>query len=419
MSIIRSLIPVNDALRRRALRGASVAAVGAVVATAVLVPAGPAAAGSGGRFTILSSTGSYWGVDFGGATTAETPLVIDTDGNRAQELAVYNNGRFTVRADNGSYWGVTFPGAGRAETPLAIDTNGDGRQEFAVYNNGRFTWLNSDGSTSGLTFAGAGTLDIPVAADTDGDRVQEFGVYRAGRFTFRKANGTYWGVDFAGAGANELPFVIDTNADRKQELAVYRDGRVTIRDDGGAYWGLNFTGAGIDDFPIAVDTDTDGRQELAVYNHVPTQIFAKQILANGAVTYSASAGEDLRRASVGGPGTANAYMSSVIARVIVRASYGHSLRISALQDYGTGHTTNSLHYSGNAVDFSRFDGADVNGNDAKSYELINQVKYELPDGSQVGQKGCGAGMPGLPQGVTYIVDDCTHVHVAVPRSTPR
>ncbi len=400
---------------RRTISAVVLATVGA---TATVVAAGPAHAGSGGRFTFLRDDSTYWSVTFAGAGAGEQPFVIDTDGDRKQELAVYYNGRFTIRRDDGSYWGITIPGGGYGEIPIAIDTNGDGRQELGVYYHGRFTFMRADGSLWGVTFPGGGREEMPLAVDTNGDGIQELALYRAGQFTFLRPDGSTWGVYFAGANANDLPFVIDTNGDRKQELAVYRDSRYTIRRDDGTYWGFNFVGAGLDEFPLAVDTNGDGRQEFTAYNHVTTQSLAKQILANPAIDKTQRAvREDLEQTADGQPAHAGYRMSSVILRVIVRLSHGHTVRISSLTGNGTGHSSGSRHYKGAAVDFDRVDGASLTGRNPESVTAINTVKNDLVSESRFGQAECGA-TPPLPPGVTtFYGDTCNHLHVDVPENT--
>lgn len=389
----------------------------------LVTTAAPANAGPGGRMTMLRDDGSAWGVTLFGAGYDEIALAADTDGNRAQELVMYSHGRFTIRNDDGSYGGVTFPGVGPGEFPIAADTNGDGRQEFGVYFNGRFTMRRDDGSLWGVTFPGAGVQEMPLAVDTNGDGIQEFGVYRAGRFSFLRPDGSAWGVTFFGATANDLPFVIDTDGNRAQELAVYRNGRMTVRADDGTHWGVNVPGAGMDEYPVAVDTNADGRQEFAVYSHTVAQVFAKQLLANDSIdkTTERLVLDDLIRTAIGQPGSSQHYISSAILRNVVKIAGNHTLRISAFESGGRGHGSNSLHYSGDAVDISRIDGQILTGRDPLSLSAIVAIMYDLlPSGPDsvagIGQSNCGA-TPALPAGIRTFSDSCNHLHIQVPLGT--
>ena len=182
-----------------------------------------------GRMTIRNDNGTYWGFNFPGGGYGEIPLAVDMTPKDAwgyddplQQFAVYYNGRFTWRSINGtSYGGVTFPGAGKLDMPLAIDTDGNGAQEFAVYQGGTFRFLRDNGSVWSVPFAGANASDIPFAIDTNGDYKEELAVYRDGRVTVRNDNNTYWGFNFAGAGIDELPLAIDSNGNGIQEFVMY------------------------------------------------------------------------------------------------------------------------------------------------------------------------------------------------------
>ena len=419
------------ALRARGRRSGYAALAALMFGTIFTMSGGTASAGTGGLFTFLRDDRSYWNASIANAGYGEQPFVIDTNGDRRQELATYHNGLMTIRRDDGSVWTTVFANGGYGETPLAVNrTGGPGsHQQAAVYYNGRFTWRNDNGTYGGVTMPGAGKIELPLAVDTNGDGRQEFATYRNGTFTFLRDDGTTWQVGFAGASASDVPFIIDTDGNGKQELAVYRDSRLTIRRDDGSYWGFNFIGGGPDDVPLGVDTDGNGRQEFTLYNHAPIQLLAKQIMADTSIdsTSGRAVREDLQQAADGVPSNNGYRMAGSILRAIVRAGYNHNITISSLTGNGSGHSSTSRHYSGAGFDLNWIDGYNSNNNDAntrltgrdvKSINVINDIKDKLPtNGARIGQLGCAGTPATLPSWISQITDTCNHLHVDVPVGT--
>lgn len=204
---------------------------------------------------------------------------------------------------------------------------------------------------------------------------------------------------------------------------------MTIRRDDGSLWGFDFQGAGLDELPLAIDTDGNGRQEFTVYNHVPVQLLAKQIWDNPGIDKSGRVvAEDLEQTADGQPAVnynGGAYrLSSALLRPLIHFSYAHSMSISSITGNGTGHSSNSRHYYGDAFDLNRIDGHSLTGRDTWSMSAIDSMKYDLPSGSRFGQyhdpstgARCAGGTASLPAGISQIDDTCDHLHVDVPLGT--
>jgi hypothetical protein len=148
------------------------------------------------------------------------------------------------------------------------------------------------------------------------------------------------------------------------------------------------------------------------------QQLAKQILNNPNIDLSGRlVQEDIQDAANGQPGTAGVMTSAAILKLIATVGQSHSVTISAIQSGGTGHTDGSLHYAGDAVDFSSLDGTALTGRDSGSLIVMRTAFNILPSGSGFGQQNCGT-TPSLPPGFITFDDTCNHLHVQVPRGTP-
>jgi hypothetical protein len=148
------------------------------------------------------------------------------------------------------------------------------------------------------------------------------------------------------------------------------------------------------------------------------QELARQILSNKNIQLSGRlVAQDIHAAANNRPGSAGVYTSAIILRLIVAVGASHSVQISAIQSGGTGHTTGSLHYFGDAVDFSALDGRLLTGRDSGSISIMRISFSILPAGSGFGQSQCGI-TPPLPSGITTFPDTCNHLHVQVPRGAP-
>jgi hypothetical protein len=131
--------------------------------------------------------------------------------------------------------------------------------------------------------------------------------------------------------------------------------------------------------------------------------------------------EDLENAAAGRPATAGAPLSATMLRLIVTLSQSHTMTITALESGGTGHSTNSLHYSGAAFDLGRLDGQYLTGRNTPSLVAIHTLAPYMPVGSAFGQRNCP--LPPqttlqLPSGIGTVSDTCDHLHVQLPRGTP-
>lgn len=147
------------------------------------------------------------------------------------------------------------------------------------------------------------------------------------------------------------------------------------------------------------------------------QQLAQQILANNKVTYDcgSSAGQDIKNAAAGKPGTAGAPLNPEILRLIATIGETHQVCVSALESYGQGHSTGSYHYTGDAVDFGNLDGVYITGRNSPAMTIIKIAEGVLPSGTEFGQQSCGPSPP-LPAGFSQFDDTCNHLHVQVPRS---
>lgn len=126
---------------------------------------------------------------------------------------------------------------------------------------------------------------------------------------------------------------------------------------------------------------------------------------------------DLQATAAGKVGSSGAPLSQTLLAILTKLAESHSYDISALESGGTGHSSTSLHYTGDAVDFRAFNGKETNGRDAASIGLLNALAPILPSGSGVGQVNCPGGKPALPPTVAQFEDTCTHVHVQIPRGS--
>lgn len=100
---------------------------------------------------------------------------------------------------------------------------------------------------------------------------------------------------------------------------------------------------------------------------------------------------------------------------------GHKLFISSLNRKCTGVLTASgsasFHYSdggGHAVDITSYDGKTVNGGNAATLSFLKEAEKYLPDGSGLGQVGCGSGYTNSKK-FGYFSDSCNHQHIQVPK----
>jgi hypothetical protein len=148
------------------------------------------------------------------------------------------------------------------------------------------------------------------------------------------------------------------------------------------------------------------------------QDLAKIILNNkniGLTCYSASVKQDVQAAADGKAGTAGVKTSSAVLKLIATVGQSHKVCITAIQSNGGGHSPDSLHYAGDAVDFGNLDGIAITGRNGPALTII-RIAFDILDQGSIGQSQCGS-TPTLPSGWTTFTDACNHLHVQVPRGT--
>nr|WP_133995123.1 hypothetical protein [Streptomyces sp. 846.5] len=199
---------------------------------------------------------------------------------------------------------------------------------------------------------------------------------------------------------------------------------IAATPDGKGYWLLGADG-GVFAFGnvlyygrVVYSTPTSGPVAVPSGN---AAALARQLLANPRV---AKTGRlvlaDLQDTAAGRAGTSGKPVSATVLRLLVTLAQSHSFTISALESGGSGHTTGSLHYSGDAVDLSTLDGHSLTGRDSGSRTVISLVAPLMPSGSGFGQSNCYAAKAAhvaLPAGVGEFTDTCNHLHIQVTRNS--
>jgi hypothetical protein len=122
---------------------------------------------------------------------------------------------------------------------------------------------------------------------------------------------------------------------------------------------------------------------------------------------------DLYQQANGGIPSAGVPLHADLLAVIDYIGRTFSIRISALESGGTGHTAGSAHYQGWAVDIDTINGVATNGRDAYASALLSFVMPVLPAGTSIGQSQCGPPVLMTP-GVSDFPDTCDHLHIQVP-----
>lgn len=241
-----------------------------------------------GLYTINLTTGAATQVGFftGGrvlrgisvafGTGANGTSVLDYDGDRRTDLAVYrtdaSSGQGTFIAQRSGGGGANFIQFG-ASTDIQApgDYNGDGRTDYAVWreSNGTFYVLTSDTLTfQGFQFGRAG--DEPVARDYDGDGRTDFAVVRRenGAMTwYAVLSGTnnFFAQQFGADTDTVAPG--DYDGDGRFDLAVYRGtgnapATFFVQQSTIGFTAIQF-GVG-SDLVVPGDYDGDGKYDFAV-----------------------------------------------------------------------------------------------------------------------------------------------------------
>ena len=192
---------------------------------------------------------------------------------------------------------------------------------------------------------------------------------------------------------------------------------IAATPDGGGYWETAYDG-GVFAFGDAAYYGSAHYTGPAKPPLGSAASYASQILANPSIVKTGrDVQADLQDAAAGRIGTSHAQLSAVMLSLIAELGQHHTVTLTALESGGTGHTTNSLHYSGDAVDIGALDGSTVTGRNTPSLTIIRELDGLLPPGSAFGQSECGA-TPPLPAGISTFQDTCNHLHIQVPRNTP-
>lgn len=136
---------------------------------------------------------------------------------------------------------------------------------------------------------------------------------------------------------------------------------------------------------------------------------AQDILANKNISYAFSAGDDVRLAAQGKPGTNGAPIDIRLLQIVAALGKHHKLVVTAFESYGQGHSAGSDHYSGHAVDLDTIDGAEAYQTITDYWELIRPYS----EGAVFLQGDCPGAKP-PPQGMDRQPGDaCNHQHISV------
>lgn len=181
--------------------------------------------------------------------------------------------------------------------------------------------------------------------------------------------------------------------------------------------------------PGSQNSDTGGSSSSASSSNssstLPSgnaQDLAKQILANNKIhAIGRDVTTDLQDAAAGKPSSAGKALSQTLLALIAYMGQNHTFNITALESGGSGHTSGSYHYTGDAVDVTGLDGDPIAnsgiGRTTHDIALIKEVAPLMPKGSGFGQINCGT-TPPLPSGITAFNDTCNHLHIQVARGAP-
>jgi hypothetical protein len=402
MPLPRTTLPQR--VRRFGGRSILMAALVALMAAMALpAAAGPVAAASR-RF-----------VGFGLTGTGDGYLMVSSAG----EFYAFGSAHpWTNAVASTGIVGVSVTGNGQGA--LAVSTTG----QFYAYGNAH-PWPNIVGSTA--------IVDVAVTADGQG----ALAVSTTGQF-YAYGNAHPW--------PNPAGF-----SSRMTSVALTGDGRglVAVSNTGQFYaYGTanphpNLTGQSGDIVKVALSADGRGLAAMSssgqMYAYAPVQWhgngdpgstapaslaeLATRILNSpGIDTSGRLVRTDLQDAAAGKPSSNGYFLSTAVLTIVLTAAQNHTLKVTALESGGTGHSAGSRHYYGDGVDFGYFDSGRLTGRNSASLALIRAAMPALGRGTRIGQISCALDrnttMPGLPSGVNQIGDTCDHVHFDVPRGTP-
>ncbi len=124
---------------------------------------------------------------------------------------------------------------------------------------------------------------------------------------------------------------------------------------------------------------------------------------------------DLEEAARGDPSYNGKTLNANILAAILALS-DEKPSITSLTGNGSGHSSGSAHYSGNAVDLGGLNGAKTNGSDEQAQKIVDITTQVLPQGSEFGL-GSSPNSIDLPSGFTAFEDHPDHVHIETSASS--
>jgi FG-GAP-like repeat/Fibronectin type III domain len=257
-----------------------------------------------GDWKILNSIGGYVSsttVSLGG--TGYVPVPGDYDGDRRQDVAVYNpsTGAWNILLSSTNFttslnlgWG----GGGSTFVPVPGDYDGDGKTDPAVYRPSTARWsilTSSSNYLSSLTVDWGGAGYTPIfGQDFDGDFRADVAVYQesTGTWLVLKSTTNYataiieaWG----GVGYTLVPG--DYDGDHKADLGLYQraTGTWAVLLSGANYTtALNKPWGGLGYLPAPADYDADGKIDLGVFQQSTGNWYALLSGSGYVTTVSAS-----------------------------------------------------------------------------------------------------------------------------------
>ena len=227
--------------------------------------------GAGEWWSMRSSDGSHYGVQFGQSTDVITPADFTGDGKADIAFFRPSTGEwFVLRSEDGSFFSFPFGGAG--DIPSPADFDGDGRTDPAVFRPSTGTWFILRSSDQGVSIVSFGSAsDQPVPVDFDGDGRADIAIYRplggtgGGEWWYlRSSDGEARAFAFGQPTDRALP--ADYTGDGKADVAFFRPSTgewFILRSEDSSYFAFPFGNA--TDVPVPGDYDGDGQTDPAAF----------------------------------------------------------------------------------------------------------------------------------------------------------
>ncbi len=182
----------------------------------------------------------------------------------------------------------------------------------------------------------------------------------------------------------------------------------------------NLLNSGIYYYDIDACTINEGgdKSESSEVISGTTQELAKKVLENANIDIANGrvVKEDLEEAANGKPSADGAVLNPAILSALLEIAKNHKLSISSITGNGSGHSSGSKHYTGNAVYIQSLDGKATNGSDQLAQTIVTIAGKVLPKGTSFGL-GSNKNAINLPDGMTSFSDAPNHVHIQVPDGT--